>query len=76
MDQQDLGIGRGRSRTRATGWMVAPFAEVRHLGRCLGEKEEEVIVGHAEFQVAEELPAEGTKGLTWNQKQDLAEIAV
>lgn len=63
MDQQDLGAGRGRSLTpgfltRAAGWMTVPFAEVRNLGRCLGAKDEEVIVGHAELQVADELPAE------------------
>ena len=37
----------------------APFAEVRNLrGRYLGEKDEEVNVGQAEFQVAGELAME------------------
>ena len=57
--------------------MAAPFAEVRSLtGKCLGEKDEEVSVGHAEFQVAGELATELAKGVTFTQKQDLAEIFV
>ena len=57
--------------------MAAPFAEVRNLReRCLGENDEEVSVGHAEFQVAGELATESAKGVTFTQKQNLAEIFV
>lgn len=60
--------------TWAVGWMVEPFAKVRNLrGRCLGEKDEEMNVGHAEFQVPEEHPV-SRRYRPRTQKQDLADI--